>query len=102
MKNAAAAIAFLYLATVVGAQLGTDYVDEVPPTVYEAEMMSPQNMDFDKEVSGMRFLVGGSQVLMVVSYDLHNIFLRFSSLINKEQHVYRTCRMVQRCGDSLL
>ena len=29
--------------------LGEDYIDTVPPTIYEAEEMSPQNMDFDKE-----------------------------------------------------
>ena len=33
----------------VQAQLGADYIETVPPTVYEAEEMSPQNMDFDRE-----------------------------------------------------
>lgn len=30
-------------------ELGADYIDSVPPTVYEADEPSPQNMDFDKE-----------------------------------------------------
>jgi hypothetical protein len=27
--------------------LGSDYVDEAPATAYEAEELSPQNLDFD-------------------------------------------------------
>jgi hypothetical protein len=31
------------------AALGDDYITEVPPTVYEADEISPQNADYDKD-----------------------------------------------------
>mmetsp|Transcript_36461 Transcript_36461/g.74407 ORF Transcript_36461/g.74407 Transcript_36461/m.74407 type:complete len:454 (-) Transcript_36461:313-1674(-) len=35
-------------APIAEAAMGDDYITELPPTVYESDTMSPQNMDFDK------------------------------------------------------
>jgi len=95
-SSSAATLLLLASATVVQAA-SDDYIDAVPPTVYEEETLSPQNMDFDKEVSVCARRRTMLLCLWAVSYTFAP---RLFSLT--EQHVHCARWMVQRRRDSLL
>lgn len=48
MKLTAFALFAAMVPMVLVSGLGSDYIDETPATVYEADEMSPQTMDYDR------------------------------------------------------